>query len=133
MAVGATLIFAVSVHQAEEIAKRIKGAVVVTGETKDRASIIQAFTAGEIPCIVNCMVFTEGTDIPRVETVIIARPTQSETLYAQMVGRGLRLYPGKQQLELIDCVGSGIRLSRELGEEHPPGRSVGTGAEVSDP
>lgn len=105
MAVGATLIFAVSVHQAEEIAKRIKGAVVVTGETKDRASIIQAFTAGEIPCIVNCMVFTEGTDIPRVETVIIARPTQSETLYAQMVGRGLRLYPGKQQLELIDCVG----------------------------
>lgn len=62
-------------------------------------------TAGEIPCIVNCMVFTEGTDIPRVETVIIARPTQSETLYAQMVGRGLRLYPGKQQLELIDCVG----------------------------
>lgn len=105
MAVGATLIFAVSVHQAEEIAKRIPGAVVVTGETKDRAAIIDAFTRGEIPCIVNCMVFTEGTDIPRVETVIIARPTQSESLYAQMVGRGLRLYPEKQRLELIDCVG----------------------------
>lgn len=104
-AAGATLIFAVSIHQAEEIAGRIKGAVVVTGETKDRASIIEAFTAGEIPCIVNCMVFTEGTDIPRVETVIIARPTQSESLYAQMVGRGLRLYPGKEQLVLIDCVG----------------------------
>ena len=105
MAVGATLIFAVSVHQAEEIAKRIQGAVVVTGETKNRSAIIDAFTAGEIPCIVNCMVFTEGTDIPRVETVIVARPTQSESLYAQMVGRGLRLYPGKQRLELIDCVG----------------------------
>ena len=105
MAVGATLIFAVSVHQAEEIAKRINGAVVVTGETKNRSAIIDAFTAGEIPCIVNCMVFTEGTDIPRVETVIVARPTQSESLYAQMVGRGLRLYPGKQRLELIDCVG----------------------------
>ncbi len=104
-AAGATLIFAVSVHQAEEIAGRIKGAVVVTGETKDRAAIIEAFTAGEIPCIVNCMVFTEGTDIPRVETVIVARPTQSETLYAQMVGRGLRLYPGKERLVLIDCVG----------------------------
>ena len=111
MAVGATLIFAVSVHQAEEIASRIDGAVVVTGETKDRASIIQAFTAGEIPCIVNCMVFTEGTDIPRVETVIIARPTQSEALYAQMVGRGLRLYPGKERLELIDCVGITGRAS----------------------
>lgn len=104
-AVGATLIFAVSVHQAQEIASRIAGAVVVTGETKDRATIIEAFTAGEIPCIVNCMVFTEGTDIPRVETVIVARPTQSESLYAQMVGRGLRLYPGKEKLILIDCVG----------------------------
>ena len=105
LAVGATLIFAVSVHQCEEIAKRIPGAVVVTGETKNRSAIIEAFTAGEIPCIVNCMVFTEGTDIPRVETVIVARPTQSEALYAQMVGRGLRLYPGKEKLTLIDCVG----------------------------
>ena len=105
LAVGATLIFAVSVHQANEIAKRIDGAVVVTGETKNRAAIIDAFTRGEIPCIVNCMVFTEGTDIPRVETVIIARPTQSEALYAQMVGRGLRLYPGKEKLMLVDCVG----------------------------
>ena len=104
-AVGATLIFAVSVHQAEEIAARIAGAVVVTGETKDRAEIIRSFTAGKISCIVNCMVFTEGTDIPRVETVMIARPTQSDALYAQMVGRGLRLCPGKERLTLIDCVG----------------------------
>lgn len=102
---GATLIFAVSVHQAEEIASRIDGAVVVTGETKNRSDIIRRFTSGEIPCIVNCMVFTEGTDIPRVETVIIARPTQSESLYVQMVGRGLRLSPGKDKLILIDCVG----------------------------
>ena len=111
IAVGATLIFAVSVHQAEEIASRIDGAVVVTGETKNRAAIIDAFTAGEIPCIVNCMVFTEGTDIPRVETVIVARPTQSEALYAQMVGRGLRLYPGKERLILVDCVGITGRCS----------------------
>lgn len=105
MAEGATLIFAVSVNQAQEIAKRIPGASVVTGETKNRAEIIKAFTAGEIPCIVNCMVFTEGTDIPRVETIIVARPTQSDSLYTQMVGRGLRLFSGKQQLNLIDCVG----------------------------
>ena len=105
LAVGATLIFSVSVHQAEEISKRIPGSVVVTGETKNRAAIIDAFTAGEIPCIVNCMVFTEGTDIPRVETVIVARPTQSESLYVQMVGRGLRKHPCKEKLMLIDCVG----------------------------
>ena len=102
---GATLIFAVSVNQAEEIAKRIPGAVVVTGKTKDRADIIERFTRREIPCIVNVMVFTEGTDIPLVETVIIARPTQSEALYTQMVGRGLRTHPEKEKLILIDCVG----------------------------
>jgi superfamily II DNA or RNA helicase len=102
---GPTLIFAVSVHHAEEIASKIPGAVAVTGKTADRASIIQQFTAGKIPALVNCMVFTEGPDIPRVETVIVARPTQSDSLYAQMVGRGLRLYPGKKRLTLIDCVG----------------------------
>ncbi len=102
---GATLIFAVSVDQAEQIAAKIDGAVVVTAKTKNRAEVIQRFTAGEIPCIVNVMVFTEGTDIPRVETVIVARPTQSDALYCQMVGRGLRLYPGKEKLTLIDCVG----------------------------
>jgi superfamily II DNA or RNA helicase len=111
LASGATLIFACSVRQCEEIASRIEGAVVVTGDTKNRAEIIEKFTKREIPCIVNCMVFTEGTDMPLVETVIIARPTQSESLYAQMVGRGLRLHPEKTQLNLIDCVGVTGRLS----------------------
>lgn len=105
LAKGATLIFAVSVHQAEEIASRIPGAAVVTGETNNRAELIAAFTRRDIPCLVNCMVFTEGTDIPLVETVIIARPTQSDSLYTQMVGRGLRLHPEKERLQLIDCVG----------------------------
>lgn len=102
---GATLIFAVSVTQCQEIASKIDGAIVVTGETKDRASVIKDFTDRKIPCIVNCMVFTEGTDIPLVETVIVARPTQSDSLYTQMVGRGLRLHPDKNKLTLIDCVG----------------------------
>lgn len=105
MARGSTLIFASSVNHANEIASKITGAVAVTGNTKNRAEIIKAFTNREIPCLVNCMVFTEGTDIPLVETVIIARPTQSDSLYAQMVGRGLRLHPEKEKLNLIDCVG----------------------------
>ena len=111
LAKGATLIFAVSVNQCNQIAEKIPGAVVVTGETKNRADIIQRFTNREIPCIVNCMVFTEGTDMPLVETVIIARPTQSDALYTQMVGRGLRLSPGKEKLLLIDCVGITGRAS----------------------
>jgi len=105
MGEGATLIFASSVRHAHEIAEKIPDAAVVTGETKDRSEIISAFTRKEIPCLISCMVFTEGTDLPLVETVIIARPTQSDSLYAQMVGRGLRLYPDKERLNLIDCVG----------------------------
>lgn len=87
---GATLIFAVSVEQCEEIARRIPGAVAVTGKTEERSEIIRKFTNREIPCLVNCMVFTEGTDIPLVETVIIARPTQSDSLYthARSLGFG---------------------------------------------
>lgn len=104
-AVGQTVIFASSVAHAEAIAERIPGAVVVSAKTKNRGEIIADFTARKIPCIVNCMIFTEGTDIPLIETVIIARPTKNDALYTQMVGRGLRLHPGKEKLVLIDCVG----------------------------
>lgn len=103
---GQTLIFAISVKHCEDIAKEIPGAVAVTAETKNREELIKQFTNREIPVLVNCMIFTEGTDMPLVETVMIARPTQNSSLYTQMVGRGLRLYPGKEKLVLIDLVGT---------------------------
>ncbi len=102
---GQTLIFAASVDHAKNIAACIPGAAVVSADTPDRASIISDFTSRKIPCIVNCMVFTEGTDMPMIETVIIARPTQNPSLYAQMVGRGLRKAAGKDHLTVIDLVG----------------------------
>lgn len=103
---GQTLIFGTTVKHCEDIAKEIPGAVAVTGNTKNREEIIKKFTNREIPCLVNCMVFTEGTDMPLIETIIMARPTQSNTLYTQMVGRGLRLHPDKNKLTLIDLVGT---------------------------
>ena len=102
---GQTLIFATSVEHAQDIANEIDGAVAVTADTKNRQELIHKFTNREIPVLVNCMIFTEGTDMPLVETVMIARPTQNNSLYIQMVGRGLRLYPGKEKLQLIDLVG----------------------------
>lgn len=105
LAKGQTIIFATNVSHAKNIAKEIEGAVVVSAQTKNRQEIIDAFTARKIPCIVNCMIFTEGTDMPLIETVIIARPTSNESLYRQMVGRGLRLHEDKEALTLIDCVG----------------------------
>ena len=102
---GQTLIFAVNVAHAYELSKKIPGSKVVVADTPNRAQIIQDFTDRKFPCLINCAIFTEGTDIPLIETVIMARPTQNQSLYTQMVGRGLRLYPGKEALTLVDCVG----------------------------
>ena len=99
------LIFCASVAHAEALAEKIPGAVAVRGG-EDRSETVQAFSEGKIPCLTNCMVFTEGTDLPNVQTVIMARPTKNISLYTQICGRGLRLYPGKEYLTLIDCVGA---------------------------
>lgn len=115
---GQTLVFAVNVAHAYALAKKIPGAVVVTGETpKDkRAQILEDFRNRKIPCVINIGVFTEGTDIPLIETVILARPTQSDALFCQMVGRGLRLSPGKEALTLVDCVGVSKKAPVNVGD-----------------
>ena len=108
LAVGQTLVFATSVAHAYALAELIgPDARVIEGATpaEERRRILQGFLDREVKAIVNCGVLTEGTDLPLVETVLIARPTQSSALYSQMVGRGLRLSPGKAALRLIDCVG----------------------------
>ena len=100
------LIFCASVAHAQALAELIPGAVAVRGG-EDRSDIINAFSAGKIPCMTNCMVFTEGTDLPNIQTVIMARPTKNISLYTQAVGRATRLYPGKDYALVIDCVGAG--------------------------
>lgn len=110
-AIGQTLIFGVSVEHCMSIRAEIPGSVVVHAGTKNRAKIIEDFTNRKFRCLINCMIFTEGTDLPLVETIIIARPTKNESLYSQMVGRGLRLHPGKLKLNLIDCVGVSNNLN----------------------
>lgn len=106
-AVGQTIIFCTSVAHCHEIHKRIDNSKVIDGKTNSntRQKIIDDFTNKKFKCLINCMVFTEGTDIPVIETVIIARPTKNSALYQQMVGRGLRLCENKEKLLLIDCVG----------------------------
>mgnify|MGYP004617969775 CR=1 FL=1 len=114
---GQTLMFAVNVAHADALAKKIPGSVVVTGMTpkEKRAEILENFRDRKIPCMINIGVFTEGTDIPLIETVVLARPTQSEALFCQMVGRGLRPAPGKESLTLIDCVGVSKKAPANIG------------------
>ena len=102
---GQTLVFGVNVEHCNKLKKVIPGSKVVTAKTKNRDKLLKDFTKKKFKCLINCMVLTEGTDLPLVETIIIARPTRNQSLYTQIVGRGLRPYPKKKYLTLIDCVG----------------------------
>lgn len=106
-AFGPTVINVSSVNLAYEVAEMIPNAVAVTGEMSmdERESILSTFRAGKIQCLVSVNVLKEGVDIPNITTIIMARPTLSSLLYTQIVGRGLRLYPGKKFLNLIDIEG----------------------------
>jgi len=106
------LVFTVTVEQATQTASALNAsgwrAAVVSGDTPqaDRARILEGVKAGTIDAVCNCAVLTEGTDLPIVDTVVIARPTRFKGLYIQMVGRGLRLYPGKTDCIVLDLAGA---------------------------
>lgn len=82
-------------------------AAYVSGATplEERRRILADFAAGRLLVLANCAVLTEGYDEPSVGCVIMARPTKSRALYTQMLGRGVRLHPGKQDCVAIDLVG----------------------------
>ncbi|MBE7182457.1 MAG: hypothetical protein INR71_14840 [Terriglobus roseus] len=71
-----------------------------------RANRLEEFKAGRLPVLLNCGVFTEGTDIPNIDCVLLARPTKSQNLLVQMIGRGVRLHAGKKDCLVIDMVSS---------------------------
>jgi superfamily II DNA or RNA helicase len=107
LAVGKTLIFCCSVDHCKSLQQEIPNSIVIDHKTKHRKGLIDKFTDSiGYNCLINCGIFTEGTDLPCIETVIIARPTKNVALYTQMVGRGTRLFPDKPHLTLIDCVGA---------------------------
>lgn len=77
-------------------------AAEVNGESDDRAEILKAFDRGDYNVLCNSMLLTEGWDCPSVDCVVVLRPTKVRSLYSQMVGRGTRLFPGKDHLLLLD-------------------------------
>ena len=77
-------------------------AAEVNGDSADRAEILRDFEAGRYAVLCNSMLLTEGWDCPAVDCIVILRPTKVRSLYQQMVGRGMRLYPGKEELILLD-------------------------------
>lgn len=77
-------------------------AAEVNGNSTNRAEILEGYEKGKYNVLCNSMLLTEGWDCPSVDCIIVLRPTKVRSLYSQMVGRGTRLYPGKDHLLLLD-------------------------------
>lgn len=74
----------------------------VNGASEDRREALREFKAGRWDVLSNAMLLTEGYDEPSIDCVVVLRPTRIRSLYAQMVGRGTRIHPGKGHLLLLD-------------------------------
>lgn len=107
-----TIAFCASVKHAKVmynyfLKNKIKSALIL-GETSisDRQNIIKKFKDGKLDIIFTVDIFNEGIDIPCIDTVLFLRPTTSYTIFMQQLGRGLRTYPNKHHLRVLDFVGN---------------------------
>lgn len=105
------IVFCASVAHAEHVHQVLNessvSAAIVTGETpaRERDEIICQFKSGYYQALCNVNVLTEGFDHPGIDLVALLRPTKSPGLYYQMVGRGLRKSPGKENCLVLDFAG----------------------------
>jgi superfamily II DNA or RNA helicase len=74
----------------------------VDGASQDRAGVLARFRSGETALVSNAMLWTEGFDEPSIDCVIPLRPTKIRSLFSQQIGRGTRVYPGKENLLVLD-------------------------------
>lgn len=111
-------------------------AAAISGETprEERRSIFERFRLGETQVLVNCMVLTEGFDAPWASCAVIARPTQSQPLYVQMVGRVLRPWTegGKKDALVLNMNGAGGKLSTLIDLEPGVVESVKEGETLTE-
>lgn len=102
------IVFCAGVQHSRDLCEAFRAAGVSTehldGTTPadERAGILRRLHTGETRLVCNVGVLTEGFDEPSISVVILARPTKSGVLYAQMLGRGTRLFEGKADLLVID-------------------------------
>lgn len=107
-----SLVFTATIKQADQTAAALRSAGVraqaISGDTptRERAGLLRAFERGEVDALCNAAVLTEGTDLPSADCVVLARPTRSWSFAVQMIGRGLRPYPGQRECLILDLGGA---------------------------
>jgi DNA repair protein RadD len=118
------MIFSSSVKHAEEIMSYLPSeeSRLVLGDTimADRDQIIDDFKKKRFKYLVNVSVLTTGFDAPHVDVIAILRPTESNSLYQQIVGRGLRLCNDKKDCYVLDYTGMGHDIyAPEISDKRP--------------
>jgi DNA repair protein RadD len=115
-------------HVAEEFGRQGISCRTIFGDTPkdERDAILAAFKRGEIRALASMGVLTTGFNAPGVDLIALLRPTQSAGLYVQMVGRGTRLAPGKENCLVLDFAGN-VRRHGPIDLVRPkrPGDSAG--------
>lgn len=117
-----SICFTVSVDGAHELADKFNQAGICAaaadgGTPKDeRRAILDRFRAGKTQVLCNVALWTEGLDLPEISCVHMVRPTQSDAYYLQAVGRGLRLFPAKEDALILDYCPVEARNVTMLGD-----------------
>lgn len=123
------MIFTSTIRHAKEVLGLLedKNSAIITGETdaKERDRLIREFKDQKIKFLVNVSVLTTGFDAPHVDLIALLRPTESQGLFQQIIGRGLRLSPNKEDCLVLDYTGLGHNLfSPEIDNKKPSSDSV---------
>ncbi len=118
------MIFSSTVKHAEEIMTYLPEgeARLVIGDTEmnKRDQIVADFKQKKFKYLVNVSVLTTGFDAPHVDVIAILRPTDSNSLYQQIIGRGLRLSEGKKDCFILDYTGMGHDIyAPEISDKRP--------------
>lgn len=130
------IVFSAGVKSAKAQAKLLSAGgarvALLTGDTPDaeRAAMVKDVKAGRYDYVVNVGVATTGFDAPNIDCVALCRPTQSKGLRDQMLGRGVRLFPGKEHCAVLDYGGNISRLGkpgdwRSIDDEYEEGEGGG--------
>lgn len=102
------IVFCVNIQHCKKLEKMLNDAGIkakaVYGSNRENDVIFESYKNKEIQFLLSCQVISEGWDCPQTEIVVMARPTLSKVLYLQQIGRGVRNYPGKECLYVIDVV-----------------------------
>lgn len=110
-----TLCFTVDIAHAKDLAETFMHngvlAQPIYGDDPQRAEKLKWFESGKVQVLCNCALLIEGFDSPSVSCITLARPTRSGSLYTQMIGRGTRLHPGKDDCLVVDICDNSKRCS----------------------